>query len=102
MSFVIVDACPPNCQGICLGDGNHSGCGCKGDGAPCDCPKHVVKTVEKLGCDVTYEGLSYPQFHGTKCEAPYHASEDERHYSRSPCLAWYTPEQKARAFVKGI
>lgn len=100
MSFVIFDACPKGCMGIDLGAGEVSGCGCKGNGAPCDCPNHVVKTVEKLGCEVTYQGPSHPNLHGTKCEAPYHESPDERHYAtglgdkKQDYIAWYTPEQK--------
>lgn len=101
MSFVILDACPYQCTGIDLGAGEVSGCKCKGDGSPCDCPKHIVKTVEKLGCEVTYQGPTHPNLHGTKCEAPYHESPDERHYAatgdqKQDYLAWYTPEQKEK------
>jgi len=38
------DRCPEGCQGIDLGDGNHSGCECKG--ATCDCPNHPAADGE--------------------------------------------------------
>lgn len=47
MSYVTKDCCPSGCKGIDIGDGNSSGCACKGDGAPCDCPNHKVETTEK-------------------------------------------------------
>lgn len=106
MSFVIFDGCPPNCKGFDIGEGKHSGCRCKGspeeNGYICDCPRHIVKTVEKLGCNELYFGPSYPQFHGTRCTAQYHESDDERHSAtvenngqREP-IYWYSAAQKEK------
>jgi hypothetical protein len=109
MSFVILDQCPPGCEGaFIVGEsGEKTGCGCKRDGSPCDCPNHVVKTVDKLGCDVIYQGPTHPHLHGTKCVAEYHEHEDERHHSgtvqidgRDDVIYWYTPEQKERILAR--
>lgn len=110
MSFVIVDSCPPGCEGVYIvgNSGEKTGCGCKGNGSPCDCPNHLVMTVDKLGCDEVYAGPSFPHLHGTKCVAAYHEHEDERHYSNNveidgkpDRISWYTPAQKERIRARG-